>query len=98
MLGMVALSMWLGGLCGGLVLSRVYWNAFLVTGLHGKVALLLLPLLLFGIGSGLYMNRVKKKRKWTPLAHAVNNLLIIILAAFQIYTGAIIFQTYVLGV
>ncbi len=98
LLGLAVLITWIGGLGGGLILSRFYWGSFLVTGLHGRAALMLLPLLLFGLGSGLYMNRAKKKRTWLPLIHAINNVSIIVLVVFQIYTGVIIYQTYVLGV
>ena len=51
-----------------------YWRGFLITGGHGKVALVMAPLILFGFASGLYMNIKKKQRRVLPLLHGMNNL------------------------
>ena len=96
-LGIVTLGLWLAGLVGGLVMARVWWHGFLITGTHGKVALAMLPLLLFGLFSGLYMDRRKKKRRALPLLHGSNNLLLLILASYQAYTGWWVYSVYVLG-
>ena len=68
-----------------------------MTGTHGKTALVMLPLLLFGLISGIYMNQVKKKRRFLPLLHGANNLVVIILALSQIRTGWWVLNTYVWG-
>ena len=96
-LGTVALGSWLAGLAGGLTMARFWWHGFLVTGTHGKTALTMLPLLLFGLISGLYMNRHKKKRTLLPLLHGSNNLLLLALAGYQAYTGWWVYSIYVLG-
>jgi predicted MFS family arabinose efflux permease len=97
LLGAIALSALLTGMFGGMTLVYMYWKAFLMTGAHGKTAIVMLPLLLFGLGSGILMNRVKKKRKILPLIHGINNLIVILLALSQIRTGWWVYNTYVLG-
>jgi len=96
-LGIVTLGLWLAGLVGGLIMVRVWWHSFMITKIHGKVALAMLPLLLFGFFSGLYMDRRKKKRTFLPLLHGSNNLLLLILALAQAYTGWWVYSVYVLG-
>ena len=83
-LGIISLGLWLAGLVGGLVMVRLWWHGFLITGTHGKQALIMLPLLLFGLFSGLYMDRRKKKRKVLPLLHGTNNLLLLILSGVRL--------------
>lgn len=96
-LGTVALGLWLAGLLGGLASVRFWWHGFLITGTHGQTALAMLPLIFFGLFSGLYMNRRKKKRTVLPLLHGTNNLLLVILAGYQAYTGWWVYSAYVLG-
>jgi hypothetical protein len=61
-------------------LAVVYWSwrTVLMTGTHGQIAMLLLPLLVFGLISGIFMHRFKKKRTVLPLIHGLNNLLVIL--------------------
>jgi hypothetical protein len=82
---------------GGAVMSYVTWHGFLVTGTHGKVAVAMLPLILFGLFSGLYMNYRKGKRKLLPIIHGLNNMVVLILALYQISSGWWVLTVYVLG-
>ena len=54
-LGILALGTFLAGMAGGIVMVYTYWRSYFITGLHSKVAIVLMPLILFGIFSGLYM-------------------------------------------
>ncbi|NNL42847.1 MAG: DUF4079 domain-containing protein [Desulfobacterales bacterium] len=96
-LGEIVMIAWLSGLLGGVVMSYVTWKGFLITGIHGKVAMVMLPLILFGLFSGLYLNYRKGKRKLLPIIHGINNLVILILALYQIKSGWWVYNTYVLG-
>ncbi len=96
-LGTVALGLWLAGLIGGLIMVKIWWGGILITGSHGKTALFMLPLILFGLFSGLYMDHRKKKRSALPLLHGLNNLLLLILALYQAYTGWWVYSVYVIG-
>jgi hypothetical protein len=96
-LGTVVICLLLGGMVGGLTIVRIYWYRFLMTGIHGKAALIMVPFLLFGLLSGLYMNRIKRKRKVLPLLHGVNNGIILLLALGQIATGIKVYYDLVLS-
>jgi hypothetical protein len=97
LLGKIVMTTWLVGMMGGASMAYMTWHGFLVTGTHGKVALVILPLILFGLFSGLYMNRKKKKRTFLPLVHGFANLTILVLALYQISTGWWVYKVYVLG-
>jgi hypothetical protein len=95
--GEIALGLLLGGMIGGITMVYVYWHGFLITGTHGKVALVMAPFVIFGLASGLYMNRKKRERKLLPLVHGLNNLAVLILAVIQIVTGWWVYRAFVLG-
>ena len=75
----------------------VYWHGFLVMGIHGKVALAMVPFIIFGVGSGLYMDHKKKNRKLLTFIHGVNNLVVLVLALTQVVSGWGIYRSFVLG-
>jgi len=95
--GIVATTIWLIGIVGGLYIVKTNWYGWLITGYHAKIGLLLIPFILFAIGSGFYMDRNKKKRKVLPLIHAICNTAMLLLALSQIFTGIGAYRTYVLG-
>lgn len=96
-LGKIVMATWLAGTLGGVVVVYMAWQGFLLTGIHGEVALGMLPIILFGLFSGLHMNRKKKKRTLLPLLHGLVNLIVLVLALYQILTGWLVYSDYVLG-
>jgi len=97
-LGEIVILAWLvGGLVGGLYVVKNYWRAYLITGDHARVGLAMLPFLAFGLLSGLYLNRVKRKRKVLPFLHGLNNLTLIVLALVQAWLGVGVYHSFVLG-
>ena len=98
MLGKIALICMLLGLLGGLAIVRLTWHGFFVTGWHAYIGLCMAPLLVFGLVSGWQMDKVKKKRPALPLVHGICNLLVVVLALAQAYTGAMAFRMFVLGI
>jgi len=95
--GTIALLTLLGGMVVGMSMAYLNWRGFMVTGIHGKTALIIVPLLLFGLFSGLFMNSRKKRRKVLPLIHGTSNLILLLLAIYQIHTGWWVYNTFVLG-
>ncbi len=95
--GLVALIALLAGIAGGLSVVRLSWNKFLITGSHGITGLILVPLIVFGIITGVAMNKKKKKRRLLPLLHGINNTLIILVGLIQIHTGFEVYTAFVLG-
>ena len=58
--------------------------------------MILLPLGLFGIFSGLLLYVNPKQRKFLPAIHGINNLVVLFLALAQIITGIMAYLRYVL--
>ena len=96
-LGEVVLIVWLLGLIGGFIMVRLTWHAFFITGMHSRIAVLMLPLIIIGLASGIYLDRYKKRRLVMPLVHGLNNLVLVLLAGAQIFYGLGIVWIYVLG-
>jgi hypothetical protein len=96
--GIIATTIWMIGLLGGLYTVKTSWYGFLITGDHAKIGLLMIPFIIFAIGSGIIMDRKKKKRTALPLIHAIFNIAMLCLALLQIYTGVGVYRTYVLGI
>ena len=96
-LGEIAMITMLTGMLGGAVMVYTTWNGFLVTGTHGKIALVMLPLILFGLFSGLYMDHKKQKLKLLVLIHGLNNIIVLALAFYQISSGWWVVSVYILG-
>lgn len=96
-LGTIALLLWAGGLFFGILMVKVYWQGFLITGMHGRRFVLLLPMIVFGLFSGRYMHIHKKQRRILPFLHGSSNLLLIMLALLQILSGWQVYREFVLG-
>ena len=94
-LGEISLGAWLAGMMTGFVMVYIYWHGVLITGIHGKSALVMLPFIIFGLLSGLHMDRKKKKRRLLPAIHALNNLFVLILAFIQVANGWPFFRTLI---
>jgi len=95
--GIITTIIWMFGIFGGLYIVKTSWYSLLVTGGHAKVGIIMIPFILFALGSGLYMDRKKKKRKVLPIIHAICNTLMLLLALSQIYTGVGVYRAFVLG-
>jgi len=87
----------LGGMMGGMTMVYLYLHGFLITGFHGKVALVMALFIIFGSASGLYMNRNKKKRTALPMIHGLSNFILLIFALTQVITGWRVYMQFVLG-
>jgi hypothetical protein len=93
--GSISLISMLGGIAAGFIMVK----RFLVNpemGLHVTVALVMLPLGLFGIFSGFFLYLNLSKRKILPALHGINNGVVLLLALLQIVTGIAAYQRYVL--
>ena len=93
--GTIALISMLGGIVAGFFMV----NRYLMSpdmGLHLAIALILLPLGVFGIFSGFFMYFNPRQRRILPAIHGINNLIILILALLQTVTGIMAYLRYVL--
>ncbi len=96
-LGTTVLCAWVLAFALGLCAAWWKWESVFITGRHYQAALVMLPLIVFGLGSGLFMDRVKAQRTALPLAHAVGNAVLVLLALFELYTGVIVLRDMVIG-
>jgi len=96
-LGEIALGVLLAGMLGGMTMVYVYRHGVFMTGIHGQVALVMAPFMIFGLVSGLYMNRKKKQRRILALVHGLNNFFVLLMAVSQIVSGLRIYRMFVSG-
>lgn len=97
--GAISLVTLLGGMAGGYIMASRFLqeHEHAAMGLHESIALVLLPLLAFGIASGLYMYLKPGKRSVLPAVHALNNAIVLLLAIVQMYSGWQVYLTHVLS-
>ena len=93
-LGVISLTAMFAGHLVGSAVVHFFWRGLQI-GIHERVAFFIIPLLFFGLFSGLYMNRNKKKRKLLPAIHGIVNIVLLVLALIQIYTGWGVYITFV---
>ena len=86
-LGALTITLWLAGLALGLGMAWWTWKVVFITGAHYITALVMAPLLVFGLVSGHVMDKHKARRKVLPLAHGLNNMALVALALMQLATG-----------
>ncbi len=96
-LGEIALGVLLAGMVGGIAIVYISWHGLFIAGIHGKVALVMAPFIIFGLISGLYMRRKKKQRRILTFVHGLNNLVILIMALSQVISGFWVYRAFVLG-
>ena len=96
-LGEIALGVLLAGMLAGMMMVYVNWHGFIITGIHGKVGLLMAPFIVFGLVSGVYMNHKKKNRRSITFIHGLNNLVVLIMALSQVISGSWVYRAFVLG-
>ncbi len=82
------LVLWLVGTLIGILVVRVNWMGFFITGVHAWAGLLMAAFAVFGYATGRHMDAVKARRPaWMPVAHGLNNAVLIGLALWQAWTG-----------
>jgi len=94
--GIAVMVTWALAFVIGLSAAWMNWHVVGITERHYAVALVMLPLVLFGLGSGFLMDRVKAKRRLLPLVHGAVNALLVALALWQLWTGIGILRDMVL--
>ena len=93
--GAIALVSMLGGIAAGFIMvNRYLLNPDM--GLHVAIAMLILPLGVFGIFSGFFLYLNPGKPTFLPAIHGINNIIILALALVQIVTGISAYLRYVL--
>lgn len=94
--GRIVIISWLVGLVLGRVAVQNHWDMSGVFINHTQGAMFMTPLMLVGYATGSYMDRHKQKRTWLPVIHGLNNILLLIVALYQFYTGYFIVVNFLL--
>lgn len=95
--GRVVVIVWFAAFVWGAAMTRITWGTSDLTGTHYVVGLVMLPLLLTGYATGEWLDRKRGRRKVLPLVHGANNILLFVLAVWQIWTGIWVIRTFLLG-
>jgi len=85
----------------GLVVGMMVVNAEMgMTGIfvdHYQGGMAMTPLMFIAYVTGTYMDRRKAKRTAMPLVHAANNVLLLGVVLYQVYTGWLIVSNFLLN-
>lgn len=93
--GELTLGLWALGLLLGIWAAHWKWTAYGLTGMHYWVGLLMGVLIPISFFTGWRMDRVKKRRKFLPLAHAGTGFLLMALAMVELVTGLMVLSRFV---
>ncbi len=85
--GSIVLGLWGIGHLSGFAGAMFAWNTTFFEPAHAYTGVLMLPLALVGYFTGRRLDRVKKRRKLLPAIHGINNMILVILALYQLYSG-----------
>ncbi|XPV75493.1 MAG: DUF4079 domain-containing protein [Desulfovibrio sp.] len=94
--GLITMTLWITGVALGVFMTHTYWSVIGVTEWHYYIGLGMIPGGLFGIITGLIMDKIKKRRKVLPLLHGVNNFILVLCALYQFYSGIEVIRTFLL--
>ena len=88
---------WLLGLAVGKMAVNAELGMMGIFADHNQGAMIMTPLMLIAYVSGTYMDRRKARRTALPLVHAANNVLLLGVALYQVYTGWLIVDNFLLN-
>lgn len=92
MLGKVVVAVWALGALGGLSVTYLTYGKIFTGSLHFRIGMIMLPVLLITYLTGTRLDRRRDQSNILPVVHLVNNVILLILAAIQVYTGLGIVQ------
>ena len=86
-IGSYVLAFWALGPVLGLIGSQIVFGATFINSTHAWWGIAMVPLVITGYATGRVLDRVKCRRKWLPLIHGVNNLVLVVMSLWQTFTG-----------
>lgn len=95
--GKIVAWTWLVGLALGAYMAAHSWGALGLTGPHYAAGLLMLPLILAGLATGLVLQKPGGKRPGLALFHGAANVLAFALALYQTWSGVEAVRLLLLG-
>jgi len=95
--GKITTSLLLVGMVVGFSMVRYHWGRNFMTLGHGKMAMVVLPVLLLAFVSGYLLDRQVTYRNPLRIFHGLNNILLFALLLNQARLGVEVYQLYVAG-
>lgn len=87
LLGKITLVGLILGAAGGAIMVRWMWKAWLITGAHAWLGLVVAIMALVGLATGLVLERRPRPRQAMPLLHGLVNLTLLALCLVNFYFG-----------
>ncbi len=66
-----------------------------ITGIQGKLTLVMAPFIIFGLASGIYMHHNKRKGMIFPFIHSLNKHVVLIITISQIISSMWVYRAFV---
>lgn len=97
LLGKVVHGLWLLGFGLGLLMAYLEWGSIDLTGGHYLVGVLMVPVILVALATGLILEKPKGKRTGMALVHGGCNVLLFCMACYQAWTAVEVIELFLLG-
>lgn len=95
--GKVVCVLWLAGMAGGMYMTSGTWRRVGITGEHFDNAMGMLPFICAAFVTGWYMDRYKARRRYLPLVHTANNIVLLYLLVLQMRSGLAVVRDFLLS-
>lgn len=95
-LGKIVHGLWLSGFGLGLFMAWYEWGSVDLTGGHFRVGVIMVPVILIALVSGLILEKPKGKRAGLALIHGGCNLLLFFLACYQAWSAIEVIELFLL--
>ncbi len=96
LLGKVVHGLWLVGFGLGLFMAHSAWGSVNLTGPHFLAGVIMVPLILISLATGLVLEKPKGRRAGLALTHGVCNVILFLLACYQAWTAVEVVRLFLL--
>lgn len=96
LLGKVVHALWLFGAGLGLYMAYWAWGSIDLTGGHYLVGVLMVPVIIVALITGLILEKPKGKRAGLALLHGVCNVALFLMACYQSYSSIEVIELFLL--
>jgi len=96
LLGKIVLCLWGVGALLGLFMAHHAWGSTNLTGNHYLVGMIMLPLIVIALATGLMLEKPKGKRAGLALFHGGVNAVLFLMACFEAYTAIEVIELFLL--
>lgn len=95
-LGKIVHGLWLFGFGLGLYMAWWAWGSIDLTGGHFLVGIIMVPVIIIALISGLILEKPKGKRAGLAMLHGICNVVLFLLACYQAYSAIEVIELFLL--